>query len=425
VPITIAPFGSLFVVFRNAAEKEPLVSVVKDGASIVQATPYDVKRKTYPDTINNFTISIMAKPETSIMTGTRNFMDGQEPWTDFYAVYPSPGEKLYGEGHSIFGLTVGRNGVAVWENAKGRPVFNVAVEKPLSGWTKVELICKEGVPSIYINGELAAEGTKSAYIVHPGIGHTYLNEGASYYNGDLSTEVENATIANEGDRLVLFANGKYSLFRKSGKPVTHTANNREPLDLSENWSISFPANSGAPGQIDLTKLQSLHTHGTGGVKYFSGTCTYSKTFKGFKKHKKHRYYLDLGAVEVIAEVVLNDKSLGILWTRPFVVDVTDHLLNGDNKLIVRVTNLWPNRLIGDEQEPEVYKYSPGGGGKGFASLQGGAILELPDWYKHNEQKPNDGRVAFATWKHYTKDSPLLQSGLIGPVMLREATIINV
>lgn len=425
VAVTIAPFGSLFVVFRNAAGKDPVVTVTKDGASIIQTAPYDVKRKTYPETVNNFTISIMAKPETNIMTGTRNFMDGLEPWTDFYAVYPSPGEKLYGEGHSTFGLTVGRNGVAVWENAKGKPVFSVAAEKALSGWTKVDLVCKDGVPSIHINGEFAVEGKKSEYIVHPALGHSYLSEGASYYNGDLSTEVESTALVNEGESLVIFGNGKYALMRKGGKPDAHTVSNKEPLDLSSDWTIAFPPDSGAPAEISLTKLQSLHTHGTAGVKYFSGTCTYSKTIRSLRKSKKRRYFIDLGAVEVIAEVIINDKSLGVLWTRPFVVDATDQLVNGDNKLTIRVTNLWPNRLIGDEQQPEVNKYSqPSGPRNSFSALSVGAIQELPDWYKKNEPKPDDGRVAFATWKHYTKESPLLESGLIGPVMLKEGTSIK-
>ncbi len=427
VPVTVPPFGSLFVIFRKPADPNPVVSVVKDGASIIATTPYVVKRKTYPETINNFTIIVLAKPENSIMTGTNNFMDGQLPWTDYYAVYPSPGEKLYGEGHSTFGLTIGRNGVAVWENSKGRPVFNVTAEKLIAGWTKVELICKDGVPSIHINGEFVKEGVKSAFTVHPGLGHSYLNEGASYFNGDLETQVDTAPLTNDGDHLTAFVDGKYSLARRTGKPVTVAVSNREALDLSSDWSIEFPADSGAPAKIDLPKLQSLHTHGTSGVRYFSGTCVYSKTFKGSKKDKKgkRRYVLDLGAVEVIAEVFINDKPLGIFWARPFTMDVTDHLKEGDNKLVIHVTNLWPNRLIGDEQEAEPYKYSPGGGGKGFASLNGGAIQELPTWYKNNEPKPNDGRVAFATWKHYTKDSPLLQSGLMGPVVIREGSVIKV
>jgi hypothetical protein len=108
-----------------------------------------------------------------------------------------------------------------------------------------------------------------------------------------------------------------------------------------------------------------------------------------------------------------------MWTRPFTVDVTDTLVAGDNHLEVRVTNLWVNRLIGDEQEPEIYKYSPGAGGSGFASLSGGAIQELPEWYKKGMPKPSDTRVAFATWQHYTKDSPLMWSGLVGPVTLFE------
>jgi hypothetical protein len=85
----------------------------------------------------------------------------------------------------------------------------------------------------------------------------------------------------------------------------------------------------------------------------------------------------------------------------------------------KVTNLWPNRLIGDEQVPEMYKFPPPAPATGpFASLSGGGIIELPDWYKQGQPKPADGRVTFTTWKHYHKDSPLLESGLIGPVVLR-------
>ena len=101
--------------------------------------------------------------------------------------------------------------------------------------------------------------------------------------------------------------------------------------------------------------------------------------------------------------------------KPFRVDVTDAIKTGENTIEINVTNLWPNRLIGDEQVPESYKYAPGAGGSGFASLSGGAILELPTWYQQGLPKPDDGKITFATWKHYHRDSPLLESGLIGPV----------
>jgi hypothetical protein len=135
--------------------------------------------------------------------------------------------------------------------------------------------------------------------------------------------------------------------------------------------------------------------------------------------------LDLGHVEVLAEVALNGQSLGVVWARPYVVDITRASRPGANDLEVMVTNLWPNRLIGDEQHPDEDKYRPGGGGSGFPSLSGGAIEELPQWYREGRPKPASPRIAFATWKHHTKDSPLLESGLIGPVVVRAATIRTV
>jgi hypothetical protein len=378
VSITLEQSGSLIIVFRDPAV---------DGKTISSFNKAD---RNISGEQNTFKIPpIMVKPENNIMLSTKNFMDGQSPWTDFYCIYPSPGGKLYGKGHSTLGLTVGRNGIAVWENENGKPEFNFSVATPISGWVEVQLTCDDGVPSIYMNDELLESGVKSKYIVHRPPKLAYLNEGASFYNGDMRL-VQHDTV------------------------TIHGLN-----DLSQNWDLSFPANSGAPSSIQLSQLASLHTHPEKGVKYFSGTCTYRKNLMISKKDKQTRYMLDLGAVEVIAEVILNGRSFGVMWTRPFEVNVTDALKTGHNQLEVRVTNLWVNRLIGDEQEPEVYKYAPGAGTSGFASLSGGAIQELPDWYKKGEAKPNDGRVAFATWKHYTKDSPLMQSGLIGPVILLE------
>ena len=91
-----------------------------------------------------------------------------------------------------------------------------------------------------------------------------------------------------------------------------------------------------------------------------------------------------------------------------------------------VTNLWPNRLIGDEQVPEMYRFPDPKAAAAmgpFGALSAGGIQELPEWYKQGKPKPEDGRVTFTTWKHYRKDAPLLESGLIGPVVLRPAVFI--
>ena len=67
---------------------------------------------------------------------------------------------------------------------------------------------------------------------------------------------------------------------------------------------------------------------------------------------------------------------------------------------------------------------PGGGTNGIGALSRGAIKELPDWFMQGKDKPHGGRISFATWKHYRKDSPLIESGLIGPVRLITAKGIN-
>jgi hypothetical protein len=181
---------------------------------------------------------------------------------------------------------------------------------------------------------------------------------------------------------------------------------------------------GAPTQILLPDLVSLHKHPNDGVKYFSGTCTYYKEFSvphNMITGDKH-FFLDLGSVEVIAQPSLNGKDLGILWKRPYRVDVTDTLKAGTNKLTIRITNLWVNRLIGDEQLPDPDQFTEETETGSFERIIGGGILKVPDWYIQGKPKPSTGRIAFTTWKHFSKDSPLVESGLIGPVVLQTAVL---
>jgi hypothetical protein len=189
--------------------------------------------------------------------------------------------------------------------------------------------------------------------------------------------------------------------------------------LSGPWQVQFPADLGAPAGITLDRLTSLHRHAHFGVRHFSGTATYRTRFAvpASALGGDRRVWLDLGRVEVIARVVVNGKALGALWKPPFRIDVTDAVRAGDNMLEVHVTNLWPNRLIGDEHLPAENEY------KVNAFGWEGGIVALPDWYREGRPKPAGGRVAFTTWKHYAADTPLLESGLLGPVVLRGAWLV--
>jgi hypothetical protein len=225
-------------------------------------------------------------------------------------------------------------------------------------------------------------------------------------------------------QLVFLDNGDYEVSRIGGTKHKIKVEQLSSNDLTKEWTILFPEGSGAPSDVTLKQLISLHKHTDDRIKYFSGTAVYKKTIVAPEKsiNPKRRIFLDLGQVEVIAEVILNGTNLGILWSRPYKIDITKALIAGENQLEIKVTNQWPNRLIGDEQVTEPYQYTPAAGGNGFASLSSGGIVELPVWYRNGLPKPDDGKITFATWKHYQKDSPLLEAGLIGPVVLKTGIV---
>ena len=126
----------------------------------------------------------------------------------------------------------------------------------------------------------------------------------------------------------------------------------------------------------------------------------------------NRYVLDLGKVEVMAEVLLNGVNLGVLWKPPFKVDVTSALKSGNNRLEVKVTNLWPNRLIGDERYPDDCTAD--------GTWKTGPIPNWPEWFLRSQPRPEPRRLTFTTWKYYTAETPLLASGLLGPVVIQMA-----
>lgn len=192
-----------------------------------------------------------------------------------------------------------------------------------------------------------------------------------------------------------------------------------PISIQGPWELQFPRNLGAPDHVILDRLISWTEHPDAGVKYFSGTATYRTQFtlRAEMPGSDRRLYLDLGRVCVIAEVVLNGKDLGILWKPPFIADVTDTVTAGTNDLEIRIVNLWPNRLIGDEQLPEDCEWAkPSTPQDPWPEVMGLLIANWPQWLLEDKPRPS-GRIAFTTWKHWFKDDPLLESGLLGPVRI--------
>ncbi len=229
-------------------------------------------------------------------------------------------------------------------------------------------------------------------------------------------------------------NGNYILRRPRGPDLTLAVDSiHAPLELPGPWRVTFPPKLGAPPEATFDKLISWPDAPDAGIKYFSGTATYSRklTLTADQLATPRRLFLDLGRVQVLAQVRLNGQDLGTLWTFPFRTDITDAAHPGDNDLEIRVTNLWPNRLIGDEQLPPDHQdFAANGRGPAPATAAptaaapargtANAIIQLPDWYTKGLPKPPGPRITFTTWHHWNATDALLESGLIGPVTLRSA-----
>jgi len=183
----------------------------------------------------------------------------------------------------------------------------------------------------------------------------------------------------------------FVVFRKATSETSRTLPEaKETLlaTLGGPWTVTFQPGRGAPPSITVDTLSSWSDSPDAGVRYFSGTGTYTKTVDAPADWfgNGSRLWIDLGDVKNLAEVAVNGKPLGIVWHAPYRVDATGELRAGANEVSVKVTNAWVNRLIGDQQPSAAVKYT------------------------------------FADIAPYKADSPLLPSGLLGPVRISSTSL---
>ena len=150
------------------------------------------------------------------------------------------------------------------------------------------------------------------------------------------------------------------------------------ISLKGPWKLHF-SGATAPEDTELQRLLRLDLSNNPALRYFSGSITYSTVFDYDGSGRAS--LLSLGKVWNMARVTLNGKDLGLLWKEPYVVDVSDAMVKGDNTLEIKVINSWANRLVGDSTFPE------------------------------------NQRVAWTSFKFYSPEDPIPPSGLEGPVQI--------
>lgn len=223
----------------------------------------------------------------------------------------------------------------------------------------------------------------------------------------VNLELNDGRFLSRADSVVIgYSDGKPKQIQLGSLPITQSAPGP--------WRVKFKDGLGAPEEAVFEDLISWSEHSHPDIRHYSGTAVYTATFETQPLNSGHVVLLDLGEVADIAKVFVNGKVAGVLWTPPFRTDITPFLQEGTNSLQIHVANRWINRLIGDEKIAVDYTYQEPGGSK----FTDGRLESLPEWLGDPIKKPKDGRHSFSIWKHYSVGSPLVASGLLGPVEIK-------
>ncbi len=191
----------------------------------------------------------------------------------------------------------------------------------------------------------------------------------------------------------------FVVFRSRGQEArvarreTRVSTSPQLVTLSGPWEVAFQPGRGAPEKATFESLIDWTQHADDGIRHFSGTATYRKTFAATAEQAGCEVFLNLGAVAALAQVRLNGKDLGVVWTAPWRAELTGALKAGANELEIAVTNPWANRLVGDAGLPPERRVA-------MSNMQ----LEK-------------GKRTLKAFQGFASEDPLQPSGLMGPVTL--------
>ncbi|HEY5910306.1 MAG TPA: glycosyl hydrolase [Verrucomicrobiae bacterium] len=439
VVLSLEPSGSVFVVFgERPAHADPVVSIRLNNKTIVEAAPAALEKVRVIKAI----YGVPSSPEQTrdVTEGVQRRVDKGEfnfpVWTMAGDHDPAPGVvKRLSVDYEIEGKTfrvAARDPDAIHIS---RQALSLKVEKAQYGVLddpkrtrdvrdRVQRLADAGECS-FVVARLAEGDDPALRVVKTLVLEVTLEGKRLAFTG---TDPEVITLVPPSAQAQPVANvrpdpkgrpalearqpGVYECAMASGRTIQTTVNAApQTPEVPGPWTVRFPPNLGAPDCISMPALMPLNEHENPGVKFFSGTATYERTVVVPRElvARGKRLYLDLGQVEVMARVTLNGRKLATLWKPPFRVDITDAAKVGDNKLAVQVVNLWPNRLIGDEQLPQDCDRN-----------EDGTLKCWPQWLLEGKPSPT-GRYTFTSWRLWRKEDRPLKSGLIGPITL-QATV---
>jgi hypothetical protein len=164
------------------------------------------------------------------------------------------------------------------------------------------------------------------------------------------------------------------------------------LDINTPWQLTFQSDSihrGPAETVVFDSLTDLSQNADERIKYYSGAILYKTSFTFYPLPSTfHPFplYLELDSLVATAKVRINGKYAGGMWAKPYRVEITDFLKEGENIIEIEVVTTWLNRIIGDLRLPDEERR---------------VKIYNDAWYR----------------QPWTADSPLQPAGLFGTITL--------
>ena len=370
VPLRLEARGSMFVVFRAPSNPDRIVEVERDGKVTLSTKPTIEDQSGIATGPAGFTMACWVKPadDTTLVNETDRGISGMSESRNEVITAVHGDALVPGGGHAGCGLSVGRNGVVVFEHGAGYFAPVLVHPAKLLDWTHVAVVYQDCRPTLFLNGLKVHTGRKGPMIPAPSpsdgaflgdlrgcqqLAHAAtVDEIASWASRkpEPVSSAESVVFNAKGDVELITATAGVHRLRSAGGTLRELRVKDAPpaLSLAGPWSLRFPFQKDGEPAFVLSELKSWTSLNDPRAIYHSGDAVYTMSFEMPEPAVQSglRAVLDLGAVDSLARVSINGHAMEVLWSAPYQADVTSYVRPGKNQIEVRVWNTWHNRLLG-------------------------------------------------------------------------------
>ena len=426
MPLSLKKMENIFVVFKGRKDSSEVVEAKLDGEEIFPSAPPSAG---FDNTKieANFTMLATVSPKADRKTSEEKASGILTQSNENFLLHPEQMHlKMNDNSAACAGISAGKNSVAVFEHGAGYFNSPLSVDTQILPNTRIAVVYKNSVPSLYINGKFVKTAPKaSGRKLHPAdsVRKSFRGsyEGFEVVDRALTPEEIAADFAdsqkakdtkaaynppppsiNRSKEGLLsaefFKKGLLELKKANGKTVVLKSDSpRGEIEIKPPFEVSFDPKWGGPEKpVMFGSLSSWTDSSDEGIKHYSGLAVYKKTFALPRLEKGEKAYLLIDDVREVAKVRLNGKDAGTMWRPPFNLEITDYLKEGDNLLEITVGNTWVNRCLYDATLPKEKRLT-------WAN-------SMKKHFPAESEKESN-------WKYWAWTDGPLESGLIGKMSL--------